>query len=59
MLSLRVQIIDRYFGNLFMMFSFKGDEVAISMVKNAEDFLNEYHGRAMARRRKDVAVTGL
>jgi CubicO group peptidase (beta-lactamase class C family) len=58
-LSLRVQIIDRYFGNLFMMFAFKGDEVAISMVKNAEDFLNEYHGRAMARRRKDVAVTGL
>jgi CubicO group peptidase (beta-lactamase class C family) len=58
-LSLRVQIIDRYFGNLFMMFAFKGDEVAISMVKNAENFLNEYHGRAMARRRKDVAVTGL
>ena len=45
-LSLRVQIIDRYFGNLFMMFAFKGEEVGISMVKNAEDFLGEYSGRA-------------
>ena len=46
-LSLRVQIIDRYFGNLFMIFAFKGDEVGISMVKNAEYFLTEYSGRAM------------
>ena len=49
-LSVRVQIIDRYFGNLFMIFAFRGDEVAISMVKNAEDFLGEYSGRATARR---------
>ena len=51
-LSLRVQIIDRYFGNLFMIFAFQGDEVGISMVKTAEDFLSEYSGRATAWRRK-------
>ena len=50
-LAVRVQIIDRYFGNLFMIFAFKGDEVAISMIKNAEDFLVEYSGRATARRK--------
>jgi hypothetical protein len=48
-LSLRVQIIDRYFGNLFMIFAFKGDEVGISMVKAAEHFLTEYEGRAMGK----------
>ena len=50
-LALRVQIIDRYFGNLFMIFAFKGEEVGISMIKNAEDFLGEYSGRATGRRR--------
>lgn len=50
-LALRVQIIDRYFGNLFMIFAFRGEEVGISMVKNAENFLSEYSGRATAHRR--------
>ncbi len=50
-LALRVQVIDRYFGNLFMIFAFKGEEVGISMIKNAEDFLGEYSGRATGRRR--------
>ena len=50
-LALRVQIIDRYFGNLFMIFAFRGEEVGISMVKNAENFLSEYSGRATAYRR--------
>ena len=49
-LALRVQIIDRYFGNLFMIFAFRGEEVGISMIKNAENFLGEYSGRAVARR---------
>ncbi len=52
-LSIRVQIIDRYFGNLFMIFAFKGDEVGISMSKTAEYFLMEYNGRAMGRLKKN------
>ncbi len=51
-LSLRVQIIDRYFGNLFMIFAFKGDEVGVSMSKTAEYFLMEYEGRAMGKLKK-------
>jgi hypothetical protein len=35
-----------------MIFAFQGDEVGISMVKTAEDFLSEYSGRATAWRRK-------
>jgi hypothetical protein len=34
-----------------MIFAFKGEEVGISMIKNAEDFLGEYSGRATGRRR--------
>ena len=41
---LRVQIIDKYFGQLTVTFSFKGDIVSVLMQKTAEDFLNEYHG---------------
>ena len=52
-ISLRVQIIDRYFGNLFMIFAFKGDEVGISMVKTAEYFLMEYEGRAMGKLKRE------
>ena len=48
-LMLRVQIIDRYFGNATFSFSFKGNECAVVMVKTAEDFLNEYQGQFMAR----------
>jgi CubicO group peptidase (beta-lactamase class C family) len=51
-LLLNVQIIDKYFGNLIIRLSFKGDEVAVSMGKCAEDFLDEYsgiaHGKAVA-----------
>ncbi len=46
-----VQIIDRYLGNVVMNFAFKDDMVAIEMIKVAEDFLNEYHGDAVARRK--------
>ena len=48
--AIRAQIIDRYFGNLFMIFAFKGDEVGVSMTANAEHFLDEYQGRATAKR---------
>ena len=43
-LHLRVQIIDRYFGNMTATFAFRDDDVSVRMVKNAEDFLDEYHG---------------
>jgi len=43
-LLLRVQIIDKYFGNLGISFSFRGDKAVIRMVKIAEDFLQGYNG---------------
>lgn len=45
-LSLRVQIIDDYFGNFTARFSFKDNAVAVEMKKIAEAFLNEYWGTA-------------
>lgn len=41
---LRIQIIDKYFGQLTVTFAFKGDVVSVLMEKTAEDFLDEYHG---------------
>lgn len=48
-LLLKVQIIDKYFGNLFAVFSFKGDIATVTMTKNAEAFLDEYYGEWTAR----------
>lgn len=48
-LHIKVQIIDKYFGNCHMMFSFKGDRVAVLMQKTAEAFLNTYQGEAHGR----------
>ncbi len=48
---LNVQIIDRYFGNVAMLFGFKGDECYVRMEKTAEDFLDEYQGRLVAKRK--------
>ena len=48
-LSLRVQIIDRYLGNFSAEFAYKGDEVTVTMFKNAEAFLEEYNGQFVAR----------
>lgn len=48
-LRIRVQIIDRYFGNLGIVFGFSdGDHVTLRMTKCAEDFLKEYNGIANA-----------
>lgn len=48
-LFLRVQIVDRYFGSTMMTFGFRDETtVGVRMVKCAEDFLNEYNGRAIA-----------
>ena len=43
-----IQIIDEYFGNAVVMFSFKDDKAVVSAVKNAEDFLWDYTGEAVA-----------
>ncbi len=48
-LQLRVRIIDRYFGNLCIIFSFKDPDLAVvTAVKTAEDFLEEYQGEFVA-----------
>jgi len=49
-LQIRVRIIDRYFGNLCIIFSFKNpDLVVVTATKAAEDFLSEYQGEFLAR----------
>ena len=46
-LYINVQIIDKYFGRLHMYFSFVDDNtICIRMNKIAEDFLDEYNGKA-------------
>ena len=48
-LRIKVQVIDKYFGNMSMEFGFKGNEVGVYMAKNAEAFLEEYKGYANGR----------
>ena len=44
-LRIRVQIIDKYFGNLSILFGFRDENtVTVRMEKAAEAFLNEYTG---------------
>ena len=49
-LRIKVQIIDKYLGNLSMEFGFKEDTVGIYMLKTAEAFLEEYQGYANGRK---------
>lgn len=49
-LRIKVQIIDKYFGNGCWVFSFKDNRIMISMAKTAEDFMNEYAGIAMGKK---------
>jgi len=49
-LIIKVQIIDKYFGNAAFVFSFKDDSVTVSMNKTAEAFLDEYQGIAVGKR---------
>ena len=45
MLQLKVHIVDRYFGALVVTFGFRdADRVSVRMIKNAQDFLDEYTG---------------
>jgi hypothetical protein len=49
-LRIRVQIIDKYFANLAIVFGFRDAErVSVRMVKQAEAFLEEYSGVMNAR----------
>ncbi len=47
-LLLRVQIIDRYLGNMFVRFTFRDDIATVTMTKTAEAFLDEYNGEFVA-----------
>ncbi len=48
-LHLRIQIIDRYFGNMSARFFFKENGTcAVAMISHAEDFLKEYIGELTA-----------
>ena len=50
-LRIRVQIIDKYFGNLAIVFGFRDEKhVTVRMVKTAEAFLGEYEGILTASR---------
>ena len=48
-LRLKVQVIDKYFGNACFVFSFKDERVSVNMVKHAEAFLEEYNGYAQGK----------
>lgn len=51
-LRIRVQIIDKYFGNLAILIAFKNEtEASVRMSKTAEDFLLEYNGVMNAERK--------
>lgn len=45
-LNILVYIIDNYLGTARMSFSFKGNEISVQMMKEAEWFLEEYRGFA-------------
>ena len=48
-LLILTQIIDEYFGNLSLIFSFKDDVAVVSATKTAEDFLWDYQGEIVAK----------
>lgn len=45
-LRIKVQIIDKYFGNGGFVFSFKDNRIGVEMKVNAEHFMKEYCGTA-------------
>ncbi len=48
-LMLNVQVIDEYFGRLWMRFDFENDDVTVTMTKSAEDFFATYEGTAKGK----------
>ncbi len=58
-LRIRVQIIDKYFGNLGILFGFKDENnVTVRMEKTAENFLNEYSGILNAQAQHILSIDG-
>ena len=54
-IRLKVQVIDRYLGQLVINADFKNEnELSIQMVKRAEDFFDEYEGVLYAKRKIDT-----
>lgn len=51
-LMIRVQIIDKYFGNMTMTFGFKGEKAVVYITKTAENFLDEYPGEFVATKKQ-------
>ncbi len=49
-LFIKIQIIDKYFGNMLITIGFKHDVCGLYMEKYAENFLNEYQGFAGGRK---------
>ncbi len=47
-LLIKVQIIDKYFGAMLAMFSFKNDRAFVIMNKVCEGFMDEYEGQTVA-----------
>ena len=45
-LIINVQVIDEYFGRLWMTFDFDNENVSVNMRKDAEDFFTTYSGTA-------------
>ncbi len=50
-IRLRVQVIDRYLGNLTGFFCFRDGDVTVRFVKTAEDFFDEYYGDMLGHKR--------
>ena len=49
-LSMLVQVIDKYFGRLYMRVTFtENGEIAVMMHKDSENFMNEYQGYAQGK----------
>ena len=50
-LVLKVQVIDRYFGNMGALFAFKDEYAHACFSKTAEHFMDEYTGVLLARKK--------
>lgn len=55
-MQLKVQIIDKYFGNFIASFCFKEDRAVVSMIRTAENFLTEYRGIFNAKQNKELST---
>lgn len=49
-LQIKVQIIDKYFGNFLATFAFVGNEISCDFIATAENFLQRYSGSFVAKR---------